>query len=166
MMIAEMIAGVGNTPFYAEDETRVYSNITSAKPELPSNCSEALASLLKGLLTKMVVCRLGNANKGGTKAVQEHEWFSGVDWERLQGYDRGNPTCGVEAPWTPQTALDHDTVLSKFQTSHNAELDSPENNYAGFDSYVAVGEGQHRALTAAELSELTGPLRRFWWVVH
>merc|ERR1712166_37213 len=94
VMICEMVAGIGNTPFYADDDNEVHTNIVKNKPQLPDQwgveCTPALTSLLTGLLQKIVVVRLGS--KGGTKAIQDHEWFSTIDWSNLTTYSRSAET--------------------------------------------------------------------------
>merc|ERR1712166_174141 len=158
VMICEMVAGIGNTPFYAELDHEIHSNIVKAKPILPDNSSASLTSLLTGLLTKLVDFRLGCEKKGGTKAVQAHEWFSGIDWEELSSYSRSAPENKIQAPWKPTEDLAHDTVLAKLRSKKKpVEEAAPKDSFDQWGSYVAP-DAQHKKLSTNELAEVAALL--------
>lgn len=60
----------------------IYRKIVSVNTLFPRHFSSAARDLLSRLLRKDPHERLG-VGLGGLAAIQEHPWFSGVNWEAL-----------------------------------------------------------------------------------
>ena len=120
VMICEMVAGVGKTPFGGEDVVedtevatyrldrgytvpylqrhcciQVFRNILQEEPKLPPRSSTRLQQLLKGLLCKEVPDRLGSEGQGGTEGLMQHEWFASVPWDQMNSEAAGTQRGSV-----------------------------------------------------------------------
>ncbi|CAG8433938.1 12141_t:CDS:2 [Ambispora gerdemannii] len=99
VLIFEMLAGY--PPFYDEDHMRLYEKIVAGRVKYPSFFESVVKDLLKRLLTADLSKRYGNL-KGGSEDIKQHNWFKGVDWERLCRQE-------IEAPYIPHVNGDGDT---------------------------------------------------------
>ncbi|CAG8491661.1 12803_t:CDS:2 [Ambispora leptoticha] len=98
VLIFEMLAGY--PPFYDEDHMRLYEKIVAGRVRYPGFFDPVVKDLLKRLLTADLSKRYGNL-KGGSEDIKQHNWFKGVDWERLCRLE-------IEAPYIPQVSGDGD----------------------------------------------------------
>ncbi|CAG8604652.1 8198_t:CDS:2 [Funneliformis caledonium] len=99
VLIFEMLAGY--PPFYDEDHMRLYEKILSGRIKYPSSFDPIAKDLLKRLLTSDLSKRYGNL-KAGSKDIKSHQWFKGIDWDKLIQRD-------VTAPYIPNFSGDGDT---------------------------------------------------------
>jgi len=94
ILIYEML--VGQSPFYCNDQMRLFKKIVQGKFAYPSSrpVSKAADDLIQRLLQRHQSKRLGNL-KGGHVDVQKHPWFSDMDLKKLLKRE-------LRAPWKPQ----------------------------------------------------------------
>ncbi|KAI8063482.1 kinase-like domain-containing protein [Gongronella butleri] len=98
VLIYEMLAG--QTPFYDEDQLKLFEKILEGKIRYPSHFDEAAVSLVSKLLTADLSKRYGNL-KRGSDDIKEHPWFHGVDFELLLAKQ-------IRAPYIPHLRGDGD----------------------------------------------------------
>lgn len=72
----------GRTPFYSKNRDEVYSRIENAELRFPRHLSQAVVSLIQGLLDRNPNTRLGQGN-GGISDIKKHKFFEDVDWDGL-----------------------------------------------------------------------------------
>lgn len=94
ILIYEML--VGQSPFYCNDQMRLFKKIVQGKFAYPASrpVSKAADDLIQRLLQRHQSKRLGNL-KGGHIDVQKHPWFSDLDVKKLLKRE-------LRAPWKPQ----------------------------------------------------------------
>ena len=73
---------VGQPPFWDQNPMKIYSKIVDGHIPYPAAMSYPARSLISALCIVNPSERLGNI-AGGTGCVKEHEFFRGVDWERV-----------------------------------------------------------------------------------
>ncbi|CAM9987587.1 unnamed protein product [Ectocarpus sp. 6 AP-2014] len=114
VLIHEMLAGF--PPFYDENPIGIYQKILAGKLDIPRHVDSKAKDIIKRLLTIDRTSRLG-CMKGGSRAVKEHKWFHGIDWEAVYNGQ-------VEAPFLPKVQGLGDT--SNFESyPESVEDDSP-----------------------------------------
>ena len=100
ILIYEML--VGQSPFYCNDQMRLFKKIVQGKFAYPASrpVSKAADDVIQRLLQRHQSKRLGNL-KGGHVDVQKHPWFAEIDLQKLLKRE-------LRAPWKPQlkNALD------------------------------------------------------------
>ena len=100
ILIYEML--VGQSPFYCNDQMRLFKKIVQGKFAYPASrpVSKAADDLIQRLLQRHQSKRLGNL-KGGHVDVQKHPWFADIDLKKLLKRE-------LKAPWKPniKDALD------------------------------------------------------------
>jgi serine/threonine protein kinase len=100
VLLYEML--VGGSPFYDQDQMRLFKKIVQVKYSYPERrtVSKAAEDLIGSLLQRKQSNRLGNL-KGGHVDVQKHPWFKEMDLVKLLKRE-------IEAPWKPtiKDALD------------------------------------------------------------
>ena len=77
-VLYEMISG--SPPFYANDMSTMYQNISRNNLMLPDYFSDELKDLLKKLLNRDPKNRIGVTNK---EEIKNHPFFSELDWDKL-----------------------------------------------------------------------------------
>lgn len=77
---------VGSPPYYSKNIDGMYENIADGALKLPREMSNDLKDLLKGLLKRNMVERLG-AN--GAQEIKDHPFFASIDWTT---FDRQLPS--------------------------------------------------------------------------
>ncbi|KAI1695033.1 protein kinase domain-containing protein [Ditylenchus destructor] len=82
----------GKCMFDGDSEEAIKENILHKDIVFPKEMSSPLKIFLNGLLTRDPNLRLGAE---GAKQVREHEFFKGVDWQKLHNHKR-------EAPYLPK----------------------------------------------------------------
>lgn len=86
VLIYELIFGA--PPFDNDNEAELRKLILFELVYFPAETDSDLKDLLTGLLCKTSKDRLGTV--GGVKAIQDHPWFGGVDWDAFEAR-KGNP---------------------------------------------------------------------------
>ena len=89
-------ASLGSSPFAeAEDydQMSICRNIIQKRVRFPRFCDPQLKGLIKRLLKKDPLKRLGSSTNGA-KEIKSNEWFAEIDWRALYREE-------VEAPWIP-----------------------------------------------------------------
>jgi len=115
ILIYEML--VGQSPFYCNDQMRLFKKIVQGKFAYPSSrpVSKAADDLIQRLLQRHQSKRLGNL-KGGHVDVQNHPWFSDMDLQKLLARQ-------LKAPWKPQ--IKDATDSSNFDDYSSMEKEDP-----------------------------------------
>jgi len=90
----------GLPPFYCNDREELFEKIKLGLIKFPSNFSANLKDLLTKLFQKDPQERLGGGPEGA-RAIRNHPWFAGVDWN---AYLRKE----AKAPFIPVTKDDLD----------------------------------------------------------
>jgi len=81
VLIFEMLHGY--TPFGADDDSQIFTQILSADVHFESHCPDLARSLIKSMLNRNPKARIGNG-KFGMKPIMSHPWFKSIDWEKLE----------------------------------------------------------------------------------
>lgn len=74
----EMILGV--PPYFTTNKEQLFNNIQYGELNYPDTISQEGISLLKGLLTKNPLKRLGSG-KGDYQEIKAHAYFKGINWK-------------------------------------------------------------------------------------
>ncbi|ORX54978.1 Pkinase-domain-containing protein [Hesseltinella vesiculosa] len=98
VLIYEMLAG--QTPFYDDDQLKLFEKILEGKIQYPPHFDQAATSLCSKLLTADLSKRYGNL-KGGSEDIKQHPWFEGVHFQSLLMKQ-------VRAPYVPRLRGDGD----------------------------------------------------------
>uniref|UniRef100_A0A8C6P4H5 Ribosomal protein S6 kinase B2 n=1 Tax=Nothobranchius furzeri TaxID=105023 RepID=A0A8C6P4H5_NOTFU len=124
-------------PFTAENRKKTIEKILKCKLNLPPYLTVDARDLIKQLLRKSPVKRLGSS-QGDSADIQKHSFFKQINWDDLLNKR-------VEPPYKPQLHSDED--VSQFDTrfTRQTPVDSPDDStlshsaelaFAGF-SFVA-----------------------------
>ncbi|EAR86537.2 Serine/Threonine kinase domain protein (macronuclear) [Tetrahymena thermophila SB210] len=76
VLMYELLEGM--PPYYSDNKQKLFDNIRNAPLKMPKQASDAAKSLLKGLLSKDPIQRLGSK---GAEEVKSHPFFRDVNWE-------------------------------------------------------------------------------------
>jgi len=101
ILIYEMLASI--TPFYDQDQNKMYERIVKERVKIPVHFSPEAKSIIMSLLQKKKSARLG-VIAGEAKGVMDHPWFAGLDWGQL--YKKT-----YVAPWKPKLAGPEDMTM-------------------------------------------------------
>jgi len=71
---------VGMPPYYTNNREELFHNIENAPLRVPSSLSPDAKSLLKGLLQKNPIKRLGSGKKDAEE-IKAHPFFKNIDWK-------------------------------------------------------------------------------------
>ncbi|KAI9227783.1 MAG: phosphoinositide-dependent protein kinase 1 3-{5--1h pyrrol-3-Yl}-N-(2-piperidin-1-Yl-ethyl)-benzamide complex, partial [Piptocephalis tieghemiana] len=74
---------VGRPPFKAGNEYQTFQKILHLDYSFPSWFPEDAKDLVSSLLTLHPEARLGSQAKGGVRAIKEHPFFQGIDWDHI-----------------------------------------------------------------------------------
>ena len=74
---------VGAPPFNDRSQSRVMNDILTREFQAREYMSKNLKKLLFGLLEKTPKNRLGHSQYGGVQSIKNHEFFSGIDWQKV-----------------------------------------------------------------------------------
>ncbi|KAJ7990774.1 hypothetical protein DPEC_G00290400 [Dallia pectoralis] len=100
VLLYEMLSG--HAPFEAENEDDLFEAILNEEIIYSSWLSADAVNILKAFLTKNPARRLGCVvTEGGEKAVTEHVFFTGIDWEKLESRE-------LEPPFKPRIKTSED----------------------------------------------------------
>lgn len=81
MVLYEMLTGL--PPWYTRNRQKLFESVRSAALTFPDYVTPSAQSLIRGLLDRNVMTRLGSKS---TEDVKNHPFFSTIDWIEL--YDR------------------------------------------------------------------------------
>eukprot|EP01123_Difflugia_compressa_P006035 TRINITY_DN18176_c0_g1_i1.p1 TRINITY_DN18176_c0_g1~~TRINITY_DN18176_c0_g1_i1.p1 ORF type:complete len:456 (+),score=79.70 TRINITY_DN18176_c0_g1_i1:78-1445(+) len=146
-LVYEMITGL--PPFYSEDKREMYGMILNKDLIFPHDMSEEACDFLLGMLEKNPQDRLT------PNEIQEHPWFSGLDWEALIQKK-------LEPPWKPHvngpldtSQIDPQILKEQPFDSHEPNrgpLDLSEGDQALFAGFTYEGEAVGGSVLAATVS--------------
>lgn len=80
VLIYEMM--VGETPFYDDNENRMYQLICHGEISFPIGIDETTQDLIQSLLRVDPTQRLGCASEGAEE-IKNHPWFYGIEWDKV-----------------------------------------------------------------------------------
>ncbi|KAK9682720.1 hypothetical protein RND81_10G091800 [Saponaria officinalis] len=81
ILLYEMLTG--KAPFTGGNRQKIQQKILKDKIRLPTFLSSEVHSLLKGLLQRDTIKRLGSGANGGDE-VKTHKWFKSINWKKLE----------------------------------------------------------------------------------
>ncbi|KAL2465274.1 Serine/threonine-protein kinase AtPK2/AtPK19 [Abeliophyllum distichum] len=81
ILLYEMLSG--KPPFTHPNRKKLQEKIINEKVKLPPRLSSEAHSLLKGLLHKDPLKRLGSGPKGADE-IKFHKWFRSINWKRIE----------------------------------------------------------------------------------
>ena len=94
VLIYEMIVGISPfCPPSGADQAQIMRNIIHGKVKFPRNFSENAASLIRGLLRREPIHRMGMQRKGH-REIAQHPWFDDISFHEMNAKH-------VDAPWVP-----------------------------------------------------------------
>ncbi|XP_043213546.1 serine/threonine-protein kinase N2-like [Amphibalanus amphitrite] len=128
VLIFQML--VGESPFPGADEQEVFENIIQAAPRFPAQLSLPAVAVMRRLLRKDPVRRLGSGS-GGARDVQRQAFFASVQWEELAARR-------VPPPFVP--VLDSIEDVSNFDETFTVER------------AILTPPVSHRAISSSEQS--------------
>ncbi|KAL4474754.1 hypothetical protein ABPG74_001450 [Tetrahymena malaccensis] len=76
VLMYELLEGM--PPYYSDNKQKLFDNIRNAPLKMPKQASDAAKNLLKGLLSKDPIQRLGSK---GADEVKNHPFFRDISWE-------------------------------------------------------------------------------------
>lgn len=79
VLLFEML--IGMPPYFSPNRDQLYQNIQNGKLKLPTTLSVETRNLLKDLLQRNPVKRLGG--KRDAEEVKEHRYFQGISWDAV-----------------------------------------------------------------------------------
>lgn len=149
-LLYEMMTGL--PPFYSNNHAALFDRIRHGKLDFPDFLSPQAVSLLRGLLTRDPLKRLG-CGDGDAEEVKRHPFFSFIDWSALLG-------GRVRPPWVPEVVGSLDT--SQFDSAFTSmPVISPHSKPASsleagvrFENFTFVAPG-----TLAKRAGLAHPSR-------
>ncbi|KAG6635318.1 hypothetical protein I3843_11G033800 [Carya illinoinensis] len=81
ILLYEMLTG--QPPYTHENRKKLQERIIKEKVKLPPYLTSEAHSLLKGLLQKEPLRRLGSGSNGGDE-IKSHKWFRSINWKKLE----------------------------------------------------------------------------------
>ncbi len=77
-LLYEMV--IGEPPYYDENIEQMFDNIKNARLKFPGYLTKEIKSLISRMLERDVIKRIGSSSM---KELKSHEFFNGLQWERL-----------------------------------------------------------------------------------
>ncbi|PAA60706.1 hypothetical protein BOX15_Mlig030058g1 [Macrostomum lignano] len=110
----------GGPPFSGDNRKLTIERILRAKLNVPPYLTNEAKSLLRGLLQKQVVDRLGSGPTD-VEEIKKHSFFRHIDWQRVFNKK-------YEPPFKPVSVLKSDADVSLFDPkfTHENPVESPE----------------------------------------
>ncbi|KAJ1402950.1 kinase-like domain-containing protein, partial [Ochromonadaceae sp. CCMP2298] len=146
----------GENPFFyiaGDDDAAVDRTIISGEPDY-SLIKDDSADLLRLLLCKDPAQRLGSGPEGA-QAIQQHDWFAGIDWESLST---------MIPPWFPESEINmkDQGEIGDFKDANESKkvllTEEDQLMYAEW-SYVSQPAFQKEVLEFLLYEEIRGPIR-------
>jgi serine/threonine protein kinase len=134
-LMYEMLTGL--PPFYCQDVQQMYTQIMTAKLNIPENISPEASDLLQKLLVRDPSKRLTNP-----KEIKAHPFFRGIDWDKLVAKELTPPFIppvkdAESTEMIDRAFIEEDPILSVCEDS--AIPDSAQTSFDNF-TYVAPSE--------------------------
>lgn len=80
----------GHSPFEARNQMEMFKKITTCDLKYPRDFSESEMSFIGGLLQVDLTRRLGNL-ANGTDDIKKHQYFAGLNWDKLYAQEMTSP---------------------------------------------------------------------------
>ncbi|ORX49798.1 kinase-like protein [Hesseltinella vesiculosa] len=112
VLLYEMLTGL--PPFYDENTNEMYRKILQDELRFPDDITEDAKSLLRGLLTRDPVQRLGY---NGSTEIKSHPFFASIDWKLLMQKK-------LQPPFKPSVENAFDTSNFDEEFTSEAPLES------------------------------------------
>jgi len=135
MLVFEMITGL--PPWYTKDKKQLLLNLRAApfsQLTFPPNVSDAGRHFVLSLLNRDPAVRLGSA--AGALEVQQHPFFSGVDWQELRAKK-------TPVPIKPCKNIGEDSISTHNFAEQFTQLPVMSPKYADCSRVGGVGKGEH-----------------------
>ncbi|CAD8095467.1 unnamed protein product [Paramecium sonneborni] len=120
VVMYELLVGV--PPYYDNEKEQLFHNIENAILKIPSYISSEGRNLIKSLLQRNPIKRLGSG-VGDSKEIKQHPYFSDVDWVKVK-----NKELELPKP-TRKIRIDTQASHNLFQPEH-LELSSHVNGWS------------------------------------
>eukprot|EP00602_Paraphysomonas_sp_CaronLab_P010418 CAMPEP_0185025144 /NCGR_PEP_ID=MMETSP1103-20130426/8214_1 /TAXON_ID=36769 /ORGANISM="Paraphysomonas bandaiensis, Strain Caron Lab Isolate" /LENGTH=758 /DNA_ID=CAMNT_0027558279 /DNA_START=58 /DNA_END=2331 /DNA_ORIENTATION=+ len=120
ILLYEMIAGY--SPFsdpQGMDQVVICRNIVNGRLIFPKNFDTECKDVVKKLLSRDPITRLGNL-RGGPDEIKQHQWFASFDFDAMMNKS-------MKAPWIPKVSSVTDT--SNFDPMEEEEIPNYGNKY-------------------------------------
>lgn len=113
ILIFEMLASY--TPFYHQNQLKMYDKIVRGRYKFPSHFSPAAKAIISAFLQHRPSQRLG-VTHGEADEVRKHKWFSGFEWSNLEAKK-------FKAPYMPKVTSKEDLQnFHAFDLTHQIEV--------------------------------------------
>ncbi|CAD8086750.1 unnamed protein product [Paramecium primaurelia] len=109
VVMYELLVGV--PPYYDNEKEQLFHNIEYAVLKIPSYISPECRNLIKSLLQRNPIKRLGSG-VGDSKEIKQHPYFLDVDWEKIK-----NKELDLPKP-TRKIRINTQNVQNLFQQEH------------------------------------------------
>ena len=98
---------VGIPPFYSNNRRELFSNIVSGPLRIPKSMSLVARNFILALLDRNPKKRLGAGPTDATE-LKEHEFFEGIDWDKLarKGYEMPKIQVKSSVPQKPEALFE------------------------------------------------------------
>ncbi|KAL2549945.1 Serine/threonine-protein kinase AtPK2/AtPK19 [Forsythia ovata] len=144
VLLYEMLTG--KPPFVGGNRYKIQQKILKDKMKLPAFLTSDAHSLLKALLQKEAIKRLGTGPRGSDE-IKGHRWFKSINWKKLDARE-------IQPSFLPLVAGKHCVANFDERWTNMPLLDSPvaspkcdENPFKGF-SYVKLQPSSTDELTS------------------
>lgn len=78
-ILFEMLTGL--PPYYTNNKSEMTKRILEAELTYPSHLNHEVVSLMKQLLERNPMKRIGSIN--GVEDIKQHEWCKNIDWKAI-----------------------------------------------------------------------------------
>lgn len=115
IFVYEML--VGNTPFYDDNQSEVYSKVLAGRISFPPSFDSVSKDIVRRLLIPDPAARFG-CLLNGAEDVKRHKFFRGVDWGRMYAE-------ALHAPFVPKIKNEWDCSLFEKYPEDECTLPPP-----------------------------------------
>lgn len=114
-------------PFSDEANRTIFEKIISEKVEIPDFFNPHARDLIERLLDTESQRRIG-CNRDGPKAIKNHPWFNGINWDEM-------PLCKSQGPLNPGISKEGDT--HNFYKYSELDIKEDPEDVGDFDEHFA-----------------------------